>query len=147
MESTRRTNRTFHLRTSVGALKATGTWRNQWTWCLKTKRKRRRVRYRRTGTFAGTRKTGRWGWKKSTRSSCRTRRISRRDRRTGKWIGTRIITARTDDEFFDRWWWWCVFVPTLGLHRFLTKMMRDDGKLAYACLFILLHVHTTMSIY
>jgi hypothetical protein len=52
---------------------------------------------------------------------------------------------------FDRWWWWwwwCVFVPTLGLHRFLTKMMRDDGKLAYyACLFILLHVHSTMSIY
>ena len=49
---------------------------------------------------------------------------------------------------FDRWWWWwwCVFVPTLGRHRFLTKMVRD-GKLAYACLFILLHVHTTMSIY
>ena len=39
-----------------------------------------------------------------------------------------------------------VFLFLLGRQRFLTKMMRDSKLAYYACLFILLHVHTTMSI-
>ena len=94
--STPRTNRTCLPRINVGARKAIGTWRNPWTWCLKIKRKWRRVQFRRMATYAETIKIGRWGWKKNTRSSFQTRRISRRDRRIGRRTETKTTTGRIE---------------------------------------------------